>query len=209
MTDPLTNGQNQVPRPPRTSRPALAVGALAVALLVGSGVSIAVASPAHPAAAAGSAQAAAVVATTGSSGTSSAPTTTSTAPTKGSRPKRAVHRPHLEGTVTAVGSGTITIKDREGFRRQIKTSSKTVYKGGLKSPLAVGTHILARGTVDANGTSLDATTIRKAPARADGNRHHRRAKHGTASTRPSSKSAPSSGVSATPSATTSASPTTS
>ncbi|MGI8417593.1 MAG: hypothetical protein ACR2P2_15615, partial [Nakamurella sp.] len=166
MTDPLTNGQHQGQHP-RRSRRVMAAGALAAALAVGGGVSIAAAaSPAHPAAAAGSAQA--VAATTGAS---SAPTTTSgssAAPKAGSRPTPPAHQPHLGGTVMAVGSGTITIKDRDGFRRQIKTSSKTGYSDGLKSPVAVGTQIEAEGTVDANGTALDATAIRKAPQPGDG-----------------------------------------
>ncbi len=206
MSEPLADSQNPVRRPRPRRRLALAVGTLAVALAIGGGVGIAAASTTHPAAA-GAPQAAA----TGSAATSTVPSTSGSgtaSKARAPRPARA-HRPQLEGTVTSVVSGTISVKDREGFLRQIKTSSKTAYKGGLKSPPAVGTHILAKGTVDANGTSLDATTIRKAPARADGKRHHRRAEHGTASTRPSSKSAPSSGVPATPSATTSASPTTS
>ncbi|MGI8416983.1 MAG: hypothetical protein ACR2P2_12425 [Nakamurella sp.] len=208
MSEPLVDSQNPVRRPRPRRRLSLAAGALAVALAIGGGVGIAAASTTHPAAASAP-QAAPVVAATGSAATSTVPSTSGTAPKARTAPKACAARaararqPHLEGTVTAVGNGTITIKDREGFLRQLKTSSKTVYKGALKSPLAVGTHILARGTIDANHTSLDATIIRKAPARAAaGKRHHRKAKHGAASTPRSSKSAPSP-------APTSASPTTS
>lgn len=214
MSEPQADSQNPVRRPRPRRRLALAAGALAVAVAIGCGVGVAAASTTHPAAASPQ-QAAAAVTSTGSAATSTTAPSTSgsgTAPTARTAPKaragRAarVVRPRLQGAVTSVGSGTITIKDREGFLRQIKTSAKTVYKGKLKSPLAVGTQILARGTVDATGTSLDATIIRKAPAHAAGKRHHRRAKHGTAATRPSSKSAPSIAPSSAP---TSASPTTS
>ena len=57
-------------------------------------------------------------------------------------------------------SGTaVQIKDRDGFIRTIIVSSKTTYNDGLKAALATGTKIHAEGTVDANGTSLDATVI--------------------------------------------------
>ena len=68
-------------------------------------------------------------------------------------------KPHLDGTVTSVSGSTVLIKDREGFTRTIVLSSKTTYDDGLKAALATGTKIQAEGTVDANGTSLDATTV--------------------------------------------------
>jgi hypothetical protein len=82
-------------------------------------------------------------------------------PTTGSRPPQAKHIPTLDGDVTSVSGSTILIKDFDGFTRTIVTSSKTVYSDGLTASPAVGTHLHAEGTVDANGTSLDATSIAK------------------------------------------------
>lgn len=67
------------------------------------------------------------------------------------------------GTVTAVGTGTITISDGQGFSRVIVVSSTTAYTlAGTASTLSavtVGAMISARGTVDVNRTSLDALTV--------------------------------------------------
>jgi hypothetical protein len=67
------------------------------------------------------------------------------------------------GTVTAVGTGTITISDMHGFSRVIVVGSTTTYTlAGTASTLSavtVGAMISARGTVDANRTSLDALTV--------------------------------------------------
>lgn len=168
MTDHLMNSQDQVQRP-RRSRKLMAAGALAAALAVGGGVSIAAAaSPVQPAGGAVSTDATGTLTAT-TAGTTGGGSSSKVSPlTAGSRPTPPAPRPHMGGTVTAVGSGTITIKDHDGFRRQIKTSSKTVYADGLKSPVAIGTHIEAEGTVDANGTSLDATTIHQASQPGDG-----------------------------------------
>jgi Domain of unknown function (DUF5666) len=73
-------------------------------------------------------------------------------------------KPLLAGTVKSVSGDTIVITDFQGFSRTIVTSSKTVYKNGLTSAPKVGSRIAAQGTVDANGTSLDATLITSWPA---------------------------------------------
>jgi hypothetical protein len=69
----------------------------------------------------------------------------------------------LFGTVTAVGTGTITIKDPQGFSRTIAVGTSTTYTdGGAAGTLAdvvVGSEILAQGTIDSNLTTLDAVTI--------------------------------------------------
>ncbi len=69
----------------------------------------------------------------------------------------------LFGTVSTVSGGTITIKDPQGFTRTIVTGSATTYsQGGATSSLSAvvqGAKIIAEGTIDANGTSLDALSI--------------------------------------------------
>ncbi len=75
----------------------------------------------------------------------------------------APHQPHIDGTVTRVSGTTVTVTDRDGFTRTIVTSPNTRYSDGLTAPLPAGTKIHADGTVDANGTSLDATAVKVAP----------------------------------------------
>jgi hypothetical protein len=70
-------------------------------------------------------------------------------------------RPHLDGTVKAISSGTITIVDPEGFTRQINIAS-------APNGVAVGTRIHAEGSVNADGVSLDATSVVVAPDRGPG-----------------------------------------
>jgi Domain of unknown function (DUF5666) len=71
--------------------------------------------------------------------------------------------PKIDGTVTAVGSGTITVTDNDGFTRTIVTTSSTKYTSAgstvAASKVVVGTPIHAEGKVDANGTSLDASRV--------------------------------------------------
>lgn len=78
-----------------------------------------------------------------------------------------VQVPVLFGTVTAVQGDTITISDLDGFSRTIAVDSSTTYtKSGAAAALAdisVGTLISAEGTVDANLTSLDATSVSTGP----------------------------------------------
>lgn len=127
-----------------------AIGGMAAIVVLGGGIT-AVASAGEPAS--GSATPSVV------SSTSLATTPAAAAPT------RPAPKPHLAGTVTSVSGSTVLIKDRDGFTRTIVLSSKTTYDDGLNVALATGTKIHAQGTVDANGTSLDATTVgaEKAP----------------------------------------------
>lgn len=66
---------------------------------------------------------------------------------------------HLDGTVTALSSDRITLVDREGFTRQVSTGSSTTYGDGGRSALRVGGPVHAEGTVDPDGTTLDATRV--------------------------------------------------
>jgi hypothetical protein len=80
---------------------------------------------------------------------------------------------HLDGWVTAVSGGTITLTDSSGFRRTVRTSSTTTYvKDGAtatSSIVSVGTFVRAIGTVDGDGTTLDATRVATGrPDRGDG-----------------------------------------
>jgi hypothetical protein len=68
------------------------------------------------------------------------------------------HRPHLDGTVKSISDSKIVIVDRDGFTRQINITSTP---SGVKA----GTEIHAEGAVNADGVSLDATTVGVAPAR--------------------------------------------
>jgi hypothetical protein len=71
--------------------------------------------------------------------------------------------PGMAGTVKSVSGQTVTIQDFMGFTRTIHTSSSTTYtRGGQSansSALANGSEIAAQGTVDHNGTDLDATKV--------------------------------------------------
>jgi len=126
----------------RRMRIAVVGGAAAVVVAGGTGVAIAAASG------------------PGSGTPTAAPSSPgSSAPAQPPAPPK--HQPHLAGTVTSVRGNEILIKDFDGFTRTIKTSSKTAYRDGLSANPAVGTRILAVGSVDADGTSLDATSIGK------------------------------------------------
>jgi hypothetical protein len=126
----------------RRTRIAVIGGAAAVVVAGGTGVAIAAAS--------GSGS---------STPTAAPPSSGSSAPAQ--PPSRPKHQPHLAGMVTSVHGNEILIKDFDGFTRTIKTSSKTTYRDGLTANPAVGTQIVAEGSVDADGTSLDATSIGK------------------------------------------------
>ncbi|HEY1762978.1 MAG TPA: DUF5666 domain-containing protein [Acidimicrobiales bacterium] len=69
----------------------------------------------------------------------------------------------LFGTVTSVSGSTITIKDPQGFTRTIVEGTATTYTlNGASSTIAAvvdGAKIIAEGTIDPNGTSLDALSI--------------------------------------------------
>jgi len=107
----------------------------------------------------------------GGTGVAYAVTTTpppSTTPSSGTATAPPVRQPDIGGTVTSVSGNTVLVTDRDGFTRTILTSSTTTYGTGLSAPLAVGTVIHAVGTVDADKTSLDATAITVARAKAAG-----------------------------------------
>ena len=74
-----------------------------------------------------------------------------------------IQLPALFGTVTSVSGDTVVITDLEDFSRTIVVESSTTYtKSGATASLSdvvVGSDIIAEGTVDANGTSLDATHV--------------------------------------------------
>jgi hypothetical protein len=71
--------------------------------------------------------------------------------------------PAMAGTVKDVKGSTITIQDFQGFTRTIHTSSSTTYaRGGqsaTSSAVTNGAQIAAQGTVDRNGTDLDASKV--------------------------------------------------
>ena len=70
---------------------------------------------------------------------------------------------HLAGFVTKIEGDTITVVDHSGFTRTIKTSPATTYEKdgatGKASDVTVGALIRAVGSVDADGTTLDATRV--------------------------------------------------
>ncbi|HZC33019.1 MAG TPA: DUF5666 domain-containing protein [Candidatus Bathyarchaeia archaeon] len=70
--------------------------------------------------------------------------------------------PQFAGTVSAVGTDTITIKGRDGTSTTIRTSTSTTYhlgrSDGSRSDVKVGSEIVASGNKAADG-SLDATSV--------------------------------------------------
>jgi hypothetical protein len=70
----------------------------------------------------------------------------------------------LFGTVTSASGDTILIRDPQGFTRTILVGSGTTYtQNGASATLSdvvTGAKIVASGTVDANGTTLDALSIK-------------------------------------------------
>ena len=125
----------------RRRRAPLVIGAVAAAALAFGGASVAYAA------------------------TDSASSSSTDAATTDERP---AHEPHLHGTVVSVSGSTITITNHDGFTRVINTSGDTAYTDGLTADLAAGTEIRASGTVNADGTSLDATKVDTAPTPGDG-----------------------------------------
>jgi hypothetical protein len=70
---------------------------------------------------------------------------------------------HVGGKVVSVTGTSIVVSDRDGFYRTINTTGSTTFtKSGASSSLSavtVGEMIGAEGTVDANHTTLDASTV--------------------------------------------------
>ncbi|MEI8051806.1 MAG: DUF5666 domain-containing protein [Actinomycetes bacterium] len=85
--------------------------------------------------------------------------------TKGSTTAAAViiDVPHLVGKVTAVDGSTITLADSDGFWRTVSVDGSTTYsKAGASasaSDVTVGQVIGVEGSVDANHTTLDASSV--------------------------------------------------
>jgi hypothetical protein len=69
----------------------------------------------------------------------------------------------LSGIVTGINGLSITIMDSHGFSRTIVTSLTTKFTmNGVSSALtsvAVGSRVSAEGSIDVNGTSLDASSV--------------------------------------------------
>jgi hypothetical protein len=69
----------------------------------------------------------------------------------------------LGGKVSAISGNDITITGGQGFARSIQVSATTTYtEGGAAATLAdivVGSNIVAVGTIDADKTTLDATSV--------------------------------------------------
>ncbi|HEY5104354.1 MAG TPA: DUF5666 domain-containing protein [Acidimicrobiales bacterium] len=69
----------------------------------------------------------------------------------------------LFGTVKSISGNSITISDPQGFSRTIVVSSATTYTNagaaGTLANVVVGSKIAAQGTIDANSTSLDASSV--------------------------------------------------
>lgn len=74
-----------------------------------------------------------------------------------------IHSPHLDGTVLSDSGTTIVVTDGEGFHRTIHTTGSTAYtnsgSAATASAVTTGQHIDAVGSIDPNGTDLDATRV--------------------------------------------------
>lgn len=73
-----------------------------------------------------------------------------------------LHPAHVDGVVTAVDGSSLTVTDRDGFTRDIAINSGTVYtRSGatVSAGVQTGNVISATGRVDADGATLDATTV--------------------------------------------------
>ncbi len=69
----------------------------------------------------------------------------------------------IGGQVVSVSGNTITVSDHDGFYRTVTVSGATTFsKGGASATLSdvtTGSLIMAEGTVDANHTTLDASSV--------------------------------------------------
>ncbi len=79
----------------------------------------------------------------------------------------AVVQPHVAGTVQAVDASTITITQRDGTTTKVQLTGSTTYASGRtaadKSAVTVGSLVMIRGTVAADGT-FTATAVEVRPA---------------------------------------------
>ena len=73
------------------------------------------------------------------------------------------HLAHLDGIVSAVSGSTVTITDRDGFRRVIELQDSTTYRSSgeasSRSAVVTGEQVRAQGRVASDGTSLDASSV--------------------------------------------------
>jgi hypothetical protein len=96
-------------------------------------------------------------------GTTQSPSAPS-APGAPGAPGPRAHAPHIGGSVLTVDGSTVTVKDRDGFTRTIRLGDAVrVTKDDASSSTSAitkGVWIEASGTVDANGTTLDASEVR-------------------------------------------------
>ncbi|MGK5683790.1 hypothetical protein [Actinoplanes sp. URMC 104] len=128
---------------------------------------------------------------------SSSPSTPAGAPAAPPAPRE--HKPHLDGTVKSIGGGHIMIVDRDGFTRQINIAT-------VPSDVKAGVRVHAEGTVNADGVSLDATSVTLAPERPEGGRgpggHGGPGRHGGPGPAPTESGAPAPTESGAPAPTT-------
>ena len=79
-----------------------------------------------------------------------------------------IHLAHESGLVKSNTDGVITIYDTQGFTRSINTSGATCRQGGSTvacSSIAQNSVVVAKGKVDADGTTLDAKRVKsRAPS---------------------------------------------
>ncbi|HEV7187775.1 MAG TPA: DUF5666 domain-containing protein [Blastococcus sp.] len=68
----------------------------------------------------------------------------------------------LTGYVQSLSGSTLTVLDRSGFSHQVSTTGATYKKNGAAgqaSDVAVGRLVRVQGFIDANGSTVDASTI--------------------------------------------------
>jgi hypothetical protein len=74
-----------------------------------------------------------------------------------------VHLASIDGAVTSINASAITVTDRDGFTRTIDTDAQTKYTvaagSSTRSAIKSGSVVHAEGTVDSNGTALDAARV--------------------------------------------------
>jgi len=77
--------------------------------------------------------------------------------------------PSIHGTVQSVNGNVVTVVDDQGFWRTVNVSASTTYtnngQSATQSALTTGAKLVAFGSVDADHTSLDATTVAVNPPR--------------------------------------------
>ncbi|GAB2608016.1 hypothetical protein Aab01nite_61620 [Paractinoplanes abujensis] len=124
----------------KLSLPQSALSRITIAVVAGGGLALGVAGLAHA---------------------DPAPNPSASSPSEAPAPR--AHKPHLSGTVTSIENGRVLIVDRDGFTRQINIAT-------VPSGVEVGVRVHAEGTVNADGVSLDATSVAPAPDRPEGRR---------------------------------------